>query len=65
MIVNNTVNFTVFSQKKRCGVNKVASFKDFLRHNEEIKYFSRSLTEFKDFSRRPHCTKIQDLFKIV
>ena len=45
--------FTVFSQKK-CGVNKVANFKDFLRNNREIKYFSRTLTEFKEFSRRPH-----------
>ena len=27
--------FTMFSQKK-CVVNKVANFKDFLRHNKEI-----------------------------
>ena len=46
--------FTNSILTKKCGVNKVANFKDFLRHNKEIKYFSRTLTEFKEFSRRPH-----------
>ena len=41
--------FIVFSQKKWCGVNTVVNFKDFSGHNKEIKYFSRTLTEFKDF----------------
>ena len=38
-------------QKKVSGVNRVVNFKDFSRRNKEIKYFSRTLTEFKDFSR--------------
>ena len=40
--------------------DKVVNFKDFSRPNKEIKYFSRILTEFKDFWK-----KIQDRFKIV
>ena len=39
-------------QKKVSGLDKVSSFKDFSRPNEEIKYFSRTSTKFKDFSRR-------------
>ena len=36
------------------GVDKVVNFKDFLRPNKEIKYFSRTLqcNWIKDFSRR-------------
>ena len=30
-------------------LDKVVNFKDFSRPNKEIKYFSRILTEFKDF----------------
>ena len=39
-------------QKKVSGLDKVLSIKDFSRPNEEIKYFSRTSTKFKDFSRR-------------
>ena len=39
-------------QKKVSGLDKVLSFKDFSRPNEEINYFSRTSTKFKDFSRR-------------
>ena len=39
--------------RKWCGINKVVDFKDFLRPNKEIKYFSRTLTEFQDLLRRP------------
>ena len=35
-------------QKKVSGVDKVVNFKDFLRPNKEIQYFSRTSTEFKD-----------------
>ena len=35
-------------QKKVSGVDKVVNFKDFLRPNKEIQYFSRTETEFKD-----------------
>ena len=35
----------------RCKETKVVNFKVFLRPYGEIKYFSRTLTEFKDFSR--------------
>ena len=38
-------------QKKVSGADKVVNFKDFLRPNKEIKYFSRTSREFKDFSR--------------
>ena len=38
-------------QKRVVGVDKIVNFKDFSRPNKEIKYFSRTLTEFKDFSR--------------
>ena len=38
-------------QKIVSGIDKVVNFKDFSRPNKEIKYFSRTLTEFKDFSR--------------
>ena len=43
----------VILQKKE-GVYKVVKFKDFSKPNEDIKYFLRTLTEFKDsdFSRR-------------
>lgn len=44
--------------------DKVLNFKDFSRANKEIKYCSRTLTEFKAFSRQL-TTKIQDLSKIV
>ena len=37
--------------RKWCVVNKELNFKDFSRPNKEIKYFSRNLTEFEDFSR--------------
>ena len=33
-------------------LHKVVDFKDFPRPNKEIKYFSTTLTEFKDFSRQ-------------
>ena len=36
-------------QKKVSGADKVVNFKDFLRPNKEIKYFSRTSREFKDF----------------
>ena len=32
-------------------LDKVVNFKDFSKPNKEIKYFSRTLTEFKTFSR--------------
>ena len=35
-------------EKKVSGVDKVVNFKDFLRPNKEIQYFSRTSTEFKD-----------------
>ena len=38
-------------QKKVSDVDKVVNFKDFSRPNKETKYFLRTLTEFKDFSR--------------
>ena len=50
-------------RKRVSGVDKVVNFKDFSRPHKEINYFFRTLTEFKDFSRR--LGKIQDLFKIV
>ena len=37
--------------KERNRNKKVEKLKDVSRPNKEIKYFSRSLTEFKDFSR--------------
>ena len=39
--------------QKMCGVNKRVNFKDFSRPNKGIKYFSRTLIEFKDFPKRP------------
>ena len=33
-------------------LDKVVNFKDFSRSNKEIKYFSRILTEFKDFWKK-------------
>ena len=33
-------------------LDKVLNFKDFSRANKDIKYYSRTLTEFKDFSRQ-------------
>ena len=41
----------LFLQKRVKSIDKVVNFKDFSRPNKEIKYFSRTLTEFKDFSR--------------
>ena len=41
------------AQKAMSGVDKAVSFKDFSRPNKEIKYFSRTWTEFKDLSRWP------------
>ena len=41
----------LFLQKRVKSIDKVVNFKDFSRPNIEIKYFSRTLTEFKDFSR--------------
>ena len=46
-------------QKMVAGVDKVVNFKDSSRPNKEIKYFSRTLTKFKDFSRQD-CTKYED-----
>lgn len=37
--------------KMVAGVDNVVNFKDSSRRKKEIKYFSRNLTEFKDFSR--------------
>ena len=37
-------------QKIVAGVDKVVNFKDSSWPNKEIKYFSRTLTKFKDFS---------------
>ena len=37
-------------QKIVAGIDKVVNFKDSSWPNKEIKYFSRTLTEFKDFS---------------
>ena len=45
------------------GVDKVVNFKDVPRPNKEIKYFSRTSTDFKDFSRR--LVKFKTFFKIV
>ena len=45
-------------------LDKVLNFMDLSRANKEIKYCSRTLTEFKDFLRQL-TTKIQDLSKIV
>ena len=45
-------------------LDKVLNFKDFSRANKEIKYYSTTLTEFKDFAKQL-TTKIQDLYKIV
>ena len=39
-------------QKIVASIDKVVNFKDFSWPNKEIKYFSRTLTEFKDFSTR-------------
>ena len=36
-------------QKIVSGVDKVVNFEDFSIPNKEINYFSRTLTEFKDF----------------
>ena len=36
-------------QKTVSGTDKVVNFKDFSRPNKEMKYFSRTLTEFEDF----------------
>ena len=47
--------------RKWCGINKIVNVKVFSK--KEIKYFSRTSTEFKDFSR--WLPKNQDLFKIV
>ena len=44
----------IFFHKKWCGSNKVANSKNISRPNKEIKYISRTLTEFKDFSRWLH-----------
>lgn len=45
-------------------LDKVLNVKDFSRANKEIKYYSTTLTEFKDFAKQL-TTKIQDLSKIV
>ena len=39
--------------QKMCGVNKRVNFKDFSRPNKGIMYFSRTLIDFKEFSKRP------------
>ena len=39
----------VILQKIVSGVDKVVNFEDFSIPNKEINYFSRTLTEFKDF----------------
>ena len=41
----------ILFHRKWCGINKVVNFKDFARPYKEIKYFSRTLFEFKDLSR--------------
>ena len=38
--------------RKICDVDSVVNSKDFSRAKKEIKYFSRTLTEFDDISRR-------------
>ena len=49
--------FKIKKQVRYCSYtkiifDKVVNFKDFSRPNKEIKYFSKTLTEFKDFSRQ-------------
>ena len=39
-------------KKMVAGIDKVLNFKDFSRPIKKIKYFSRTFTDFKDFSRR-------------
>ena len=50
-------------QKGVVGIDKVVNFKDSLRPNKEIEYFSRTLAEFKDLSRQ--LVKFNDLYKII
>ena len=48
-------------QKMVAGEDKVVNFKDASRPNKEIKYFSRTLIEFKDFSRQLHVVTFKTL----
>ena len=46
-----TYNCTWYCSCTKMFNEKKVNFKDFSRPNEEIRYFSRTFTEFKDFSR--------------
>ena len=46
---NFSVAKNLILQKIVSGVDKVVNFEDFSIPNKEINYFSRTLTEFKDF----------------
>ena len=46
-----TYNCTWYCSCTKMFNEKEVNFKDFSRPNEEIRYFSRTFTEFKDFSR--------------
>ena len=54
---------TLVLQKIVSGIDKVVNFKDFSRPNKEIKYFSRTLTNFNDFLQR--LLKFKTFLKIV
>ena len=51
-------------QKMVAGEDKVVNFKDSSRPNKEIKYFSRTLIEFKDFSRQLHVVTFKTLSRL-
>ena len=51
-------------QKMVAGEDKVVNFKDSSRPNKEIKYFSRTLIEFKDFSRQLHVVNFKTLSRL-
>ena len=51
-------------QKMVAGEDKVVNFKDSSRPNKEIKYFSRILIEFKDFSRQLHVVNFKTLSRL-
>ena len=51
-------------QKMVAGEDKVVNFKDSSRPNKEIKYFSRTLIEFKDFSRQLHVVNFKTLLRL-
>ena len=54
----------LISQKMVAGEDKVVNFKDSSRPNKEIKYFSRTLIEFKDFSRQLHVVTFKTLSRL-